>query len=159
MKTRSALASKFASSPSSFTLCAAQAYAAYMRRVQACARPLRVAAPSSSRRPKSHRRLRERILGRHLQLSCRRRCRRCSPSRHLLPVSMCVPKASSRSVPPASLEETAREVLEALRCRHRRRPASKIESKARVQIARPATVETALVTLETASDLHEAPAH
>ena len=111
-----------------------------------CAHSLSVAAPTSSRRPKSHRRRRERILGRRLQLSCRRRCRRCSPSRHLLPVSMSVPKASSRSVPLASLEETAREVLEAPRCRHQRRPASTIESKARVQIAQ-------LATLETASDL------
>ena len=158
MKTRSALASKFASSPSSFTLCAAQAYAAYTRRVQSCARPLRVAAPSSSRRPKSHRRLRERILGRHLQLSCRRRCRCGSPSCHLLPVSMSVPKASSRSVPLVSLEEMAREVLEAPRCRHQRRRASTSELKARVQIAPPVTVETALATLETASDPHEAPA-
>ena len=71
---------------------------------------------------------------------------------------MGVLKVSSRSVLLASLEETAREVLEAPRHRHQRQPASTSGSKARVQIARPATVETALATLETASDLHEAPA-
>ena len=151
MKTRSALASKFASSPSSFTLCAAQAYAAYTRRVQSCARPLRVAAPSSSRRPKSHRRRRERILGRHLQLSCRRRCRRCSPSRHLLPVSMSVPKASNLFTLLASLKETASQVLEAPRRSHHHQPVSTSGSKARVQTAQ-------LVTFGTASNPHEAPA-
>ena len=61
-------------------------------------------------------------------------------------------------MPLASLEEMAIEVLEAPRRRHQRQPANTSELKARVQIARPATVETALVTLETASDPHEAPA-
>ena len=76
----------------------------------------------------------------------------------MAPVSTSVLKVSSLSVLSASLEETVREVtythtvvLEAPRCSHHRQPVSTSGSKARVQTARPAT-------LETASDMHEVPA-
>ena len=121
-----------------------------MRRASICvhascavahAHSLKITALTVGRRPKSHRRRRERNLGRHLQWSCCRRCRRCSPSHHLLPVCMSIPMASSLFEQLASLEEMSSQALKAPRRSHHRQLVSPSASKARVQTALLATLE------------------
>ena len=66
-------------------------------------------------------------------------------------MSMSIPKVGSLSVLLVSLEEMVREVLEAPQCSHHHQPVSMSRMKVHFQTAQ-------LVTLETASNLHKAPA-
>ena len=79
----------------------------------ACAHSLKVTVLTVGCCLKSHYRRRRCNLGRHLQWSCCRCCHRCSPSHHLLPVSMSILKVSNLFVLLVSLEETVSQALEA----------------------------------------------